>query len=251
MDQLSEENPLNLNKTEIMKIEAFYQMTYGLYVVSSCGDGKLNGYVSTAVFQVTAEPPQIAIACNKDNFTAGLIRQSQVFAISVLQRDAKAEIIRKFGYSTGSGIEKFTGLAYRIGRTGAPILLEDAVAWFECEVVQTFDVGTHLLFIGHIVDSDLADDQKEPLTYSYYRDVKRGRAPEKAPTYLPEKETEMTEDQSGENILYDCPNCGYIYDPAKGDIFADIPPGTPFKDLPDDWICPICGTEKQEFYTKD
>ncbi len=44
-----------------------------------------------------------------------------------------------------------------------------------------------------------------------------------------------------------CEDCGYIYDPAEGDPEADIPPGTPFEDLPDDWVCPICGAPKKAF----
>ena len=46
---------------------------------------------------------------------------------------------------------------------------------------------------------------------------------------------------------YQCPTCDYIYDPALGDPESDIPLGTPFEDLPDDWICPDCSEEKSEF----
>lgn len=46
---------------------------------------------------------------------------------------------------------------------------------------------------------------------------------------------------------YECTPCGYIYDPAEGDDEGNIPPGTAFEDLPDDWTCPICGVGKDEF----
>ncbi len=46
---------------------------------------------------------------------------------------------------------------------------------------------------------------------------------------------------------YECTVCGYIYDPALGDPDSDIPPGTSFKDLPDDWYCPDCGAGKDMF----
>ena len=46
---------------------------------------------------------------------------------------------------------------------------------------------------------------------------------------------------------YRCTVCGYIYDPKVGDPDGDIPPGTAFKDLPDDWYCPVCGAAKTEF----
>jgi len=46
---------------------------------------------------------------------------------------------------------------------------------------------------------------------------------------------------------YECTVCGYIYDPELGDPEADIPPGTPFEQLPDEWLCPLCGVGKEEF----
>lgn len=46
---------------------------------------------------------------------------------------------------------------------------------------------------------------------------------------------------------YLCVDCGYIYDPAIGDPDEDIAPGTPFEDLPDDWVCPVCGEDKTHF----
>ncbi|MBN1163953.1 MAG: rubredoxin [Candidatus Krumholzibacteriota bacterium] len=44
-----------------------------------------------------------------------------------------------------------------------------------------------------------------------------------------------------------CLVCGYIYDPVEGDPDGDVDPGTPFEDLPDDWVCPDCGAGKEEF----
>ncbi len=46
---------------------------------------------------------------------------------------------------------------------------------------------------------------------------------------------------------YVCNVCGYVYDPAVGDPDGNIPPGTPFEELPDGWTCPICGSGKEEF----
>lgn len=49
---------------------------------------------------------------------------------------------------------------------------------------------------------------------------------------------------------YTCSICGYVYDPAVGDTYTGIPPGTSFEDLPDDWTCPLCGAGKSEFEKK-
>lgn len=47
---------------------------------------------------------------------------------------------------------------------------------------------------------------------------------------------------------YKCAVCGYIYDPAEGDPVGGIAPGTPFNELPDDYLCPVCSAGKDEFF---
>jgi flavin reductase (DIM6/NTAB) family NADH-FMN oxidoreductase RutF/rubredoxin len=233
-----------------MNIEAYFKVTYGLYVVSTCYENKKNGYVSNTVFQVTAEPARFAIACSKNNLTADLIRKSGVFAVSVLKKDARAEIIGTFGYRTGKDIEKFREFKCISGKLGCPILLDDVLAWFECEVDQTVDTGSHLLFIGKVIDNDMLDATGEPLTYAYYRDVKKGKAPKNAPTYLDPVKLKQVIPTPVYQTYY-CPSCGYIYDPAVGDPEHGFPPGTLFEDLPSDWVCPVCGTEKIDFVKKE
>jgi len=51
----------------------------------------------------------------------------------------------------------------------------------------------------------------------------------------------------GDMDKYECTVCGYIYDPEKGDQDSGIEPGTAFEDLPDDWVCPVCGASKDAF----
>jgi len=167
-----------------MNIEAFFKLTYGLYIVSSSHQGKKNGFIANSVFQVTSEPAQIAVVCHKNNFTANLIQESKVFSVSVLQKDVKPKLIGMFGYKTGKNEDKFTNVNHITGESGVPIVIEDTLAWFECELIQTFDVGTHTIFIGRIIHNALLNDDKDPLTYAYYRDIKKGKAPKNAPTYL-------------------------------------------------------------------
>jgi rubredoxin len=50
---------------------------------------------------------------------------------------------------------------------------------------------------------------------------------------------------------YECSVCGYIYDPQEGDADSGVPAGTAFENLPEDWVCPICGAEKSEFHPVD
>ncbi|UCE05953.1 MAG: rubredoxin [bacterium] len=50
---------------------------------------------------------------------------------------------------------------------------------------------------------------------------------------------------------YVCLVCGYVYDPAEGDPDNDVAPGTKFEDIPDDWVCPVCGAGKDQFEETD
>jgi rubredoxin len=48
-------------------------------------------------------------------------------------------------------------------------------------------------------------------------------------------------------LKYQCAICGHVYDPAVGDPESDVPPGTPFEELLDSWVCPDCGASKADF----
>ncbi|MEX0596353.1 MAG: flavin reductase [Candidatus Paceibacterota bacterium] len=229
-----------------MNIESFFKISYGLYVVTSKSGSKLNGYISNTVFQVTADPAQFAISCSKNNFTNNMIAESKAFSFSVLEKDTGPNIIGAFGYRSGKDTEKFADVKFKTGQTGVPILLDNTIAWFECRVVNSFDVGSHILYIGQLVDYELCMADRDPLTYTYYREVKKGKAPKNAPTFIDEnKQKADSEEKKAEK--YYCPACGYVYDPAMGDPDGGIAPRTRFEEIPDNWVCPVCGTEKGDF----
>ncbi len=237
-----------------MNPEIFYSLSYGLYLVTARYAEKKNGYVANTVFQVTAEPAQVAISCNKDNLTASMIAGSGYFGVSVLAQDASKTLIGRFGYRSGKEIDKFEETAFIETPENIPVVTEDCVAWFTCKVVQTVDTGSHLLFIGEILTGDVIDAHQQPLTYDYYRKNRHGRSPKNAPTYIkPEKENEVVEiqkEQASKTVAgqkWICTVCDHIYDPAEGDPEAGVAPGTPFESLPDNWVCPVCGAEKADF----
>jgi ferric-chelate reductase [NAD(P)H] len=95
-------------------------------------------------------------------------------------------LIGRFGFMSGRDLNKFEGISYKIGKTGAPIVLDESVAYMEFIVTSTLDVGTHTIFVGELVDAELLSDE-EVMTYDYYHRVKRGVSPEKAPTYMRER----------------------------------------------------------------
>jgi len=232
-------------------------MTYGLYLISSIHGEQISGYVANTAFQVTAEPPQIAISCHKDNISATVIEKSGVFSISVLEKETDAGLIGLFGYQSGNEDEKFERVNYKFGTTGVPIILTHSIAYFECKVVDKFDVGSHYLFIGEVVEGELLEAPKEPLTYDYFRNEMKLAAPERAPTYIDKSKIQNKETDPNKEIQADtgsnfiCPICAYVYEPALGDETQNIPPGTSFADLPDDWICPICAAAKSIFISEN
>jgi flavin reductase (DIM6/NTAB) family NADH-FMN oxidoreductase RutF/rubredoxin len=222
----------------MINYEALYKISYGLYIVSSGNKTRGNGYISNTVFQVSSNPPCFAACSNKNNFTTGLIINSGCFSVSVLQKDTSADIFGRFGYKSGRDFNKLEGLQIKYGETGTPIVLNDSIAFFECKVIQTVDVGTHLMFIGELVQSEIINYVSEPITYLYYRQVKKGIAPENAPTYIDKSKLEPKVPKTDLN-KFQCQECGYIYDEASED--------KKFFDLPDDWICPVCGSAKVDF----
>jgi len=221
-----------------MNFEALFRISYGIYIVSSGDKIHGNGFISNTVFQVTSEPAQFAACCNKNNFTADMIREKGAFAVSVLHKEADPKLYGRFGYKSGRDMNKMEGMQVKYGETGVPVILNDSVAFLECKVVQAVDAGTHWIFIGKLVQAELLDDTKEPMTYQYYRQVKKGIAPKNAPTYIDKSKLEAS-GQNGVLKKYKCTACGYIYDEARESIR--------FADLPDNWVCPVCGSEKSDF----
>ena len=66
-----------------MNIKALYKISYGVYVVTSKKDSRLNGQIANTVFQVTSEPPTIAVRINKNNLTHEFIGESKVFLFAI------------------------------------------------------------------------------------------------------------------------------------------------------------------------
>ena len=169
-----------------MNTKTLHKLSYGLYVVTSTRDGRLNGQIANTVIQVTSEPPTIAVSINRSNLTWEFIRESRVFAASVLCEATPMIFIGRFGFKTGRDIDKFDGVNYKIGETGTPVVLENAVAYLEARVSQELDVGTHTIFIGEVVNAEVISEGV-CMTYEYYHQVKGGKTPRKAATYIEEQ----------------------------------------------------------------
>ena len=218
----------------MINIEALYNITYGLYIISAGNKEKGNGYIANTVFQITSDPIKFAISCNKDNYTEELIEKHKSFAVSVLHKEAKPETFRNFGFKSGKESNKLEGINVKYGKTGAPIILDDSIAYFEFKLKEKIDQGSHWLFIGELVDAQIIDKTFEPMTYAFYKTDRKGVAPKNAPTYIKKENT-----SNNTSKKYKCTVCGHIYDDGIEAI--------KFTELPDDWMCPTCGVTKENF----
>jgi len=223
-----------------MDLKALHSISYGLYVITSKNGGHINGQIANTVFQISNDPPTIAVSINHENLTNAFIKKSGLFAVSVLSQEAPLSLIGQFGFKSGRDVDKFMGVNYRTTLKGLPYPVDDILAFIEARVIQTVDAGTHNIFVGEITQAEVLK-RGNPMTYAYYHQVKKGSTPPSAPTHIKENERRNGMD------IYECTICGYKYDPADGDQENDIEPGTPFEELPDDWVCPVCGAGKDAF----
>jgi flavin reductase (DIM6/NTAB) family NADH-FMN oxidoreductase RutF/rubredoxin len=230
----------------LMALNGLYKISYGVYVVTSGKEGRCNGQIANTVVQVSSQPATVAVSINKQNFTHEFIKQSGVFAVSVLSKDAPLSFIGNFGFKCGREFDKFAGMTYIVGETGTRIVLNHAVAYFEAKVVNEIDVKTHTVFVGEIVAAKLLNDET-PMTYDFYHQIKRGTTPKSAPTFIQAE----TKEEIKDNSKYVCRVCGYVYDPILGDPDSGIQPGTSFEKLPENWVCPICKAAKIQFDRKN
>ena len=219
-----------------------------MYIVCAAKDGKLNGQIVNTVFQITSEPPTVSVSINKQNLTHEYIQAGKAFTVSILPEETPMPFIGLFGFKSGRDIDKLAAVKHKMGVTGAPIVLDNTISYLECEVVGSMDVGTHTIFIGKIVDAVVLR-QGTPMTYEYYHRMKGGKAPKTAPTYVKEENAAETqaEKTGGTMAKYVCTICGYVYDPEQGDPASGVKPGTSFENVPDSWVCPICGAPKTAF----
>lgn len=201
------------------------KLSYGLYIVTTWVDGKPTGCVANCAMQITAIPASFAISINHDNFTAECIRKTGKFAICILAEDSDPSLIGAFGFKSGRDTDKFANVGYTV-ESRLPII-NDSCGFIACDVINTMESETHTVFLGAQVAAEQYGDRK-PMTYDYYHNVIKGKSPETAPTYRPE-----TAD-SAQNAprKFKCEICGFVY---EGD------------ELPEDYVCPICGVGPEHF----
>ena len=151
-------------------VNAFGKMTYGIYVLTSCHQEVINAMIASWVSQVSYAPPQIMAAVHTRRYSHQLVEKGRSFALHVLAKSQKELLPRFKGRDPEA---KFSGLNWKAGKTGCPIL-NDCLAYLECELETHYRPGNHTLFIGRVIDAGVAAEGP-PLTTGEYEGIYLGR----------------------------------------------------------------------------
>lgn len=197
----------------------FRDVSYGMYVVTT----QNAGCIINTMTQITSENPIISISLNKNNYTNEQIKKEKKFAVSIISEKTNPNLISVFGFSSSKENNKFENFEYE-EINNIKVLKEQTIGYLICEVVDIIDCETHDIFLGRVIDAKKENDNI-PMTYKYYHEVVKGKAPKNAPTYIEEKV---------EDDVYVCDVCGYQH---KGKV-------------PEGFICPICGVDHTHFKKK-
>lgn len=165
-----------------MNLDALFQLTYGLYLITARHAERAGGCMANTLTQVTAEPPQLCVALSKQNYTTELILRSGQFCATVLNQSVDRDVIGTFGFRSGREWDKFASFATQRDSFGIPYLPDVSSAQFSCRVVHTLDLDTHLLFVGQLEYAQRLSDVPV-LTYTDYRQIRHGTTPQNAPSY--------------------------------------------------------------------
>lgn len=200
-----------------MNKKAMYNLTYGLFVLTTRIGDKDNGCIINTAGQVTSTPNRISITVNKENLTHDMIRYSGVFNLSVLSEKAGFDVFRHFGFQSGRAGDKFDGYAAcKRSANGLSYITEGTNAFISAKVEQTIDLGTHTMFIASVEDMEVLSADASA-TYAYYQSSIKPK---------PEK------NQAPGKTEWRCTVCGYVYEGEE---------------LPPDYICPLCKHPASDF----
>jgi len=153
------------DKTDYDKLRrrVLWTLPYGLYVVGSRATDRRNAMTLNWVTQLAFDPKLIGIGVEQSAHTHELISAGRVFSLNTVAREDRA-IVRKFTkpVEVDETAGTLNGFAFHDGATGAPIL-DQAVAYLDCEVRQSLDLGHHTLFLGEVVDAGFQRDEDTPV----------------------------------------------------------------------------------------
>lgn len=200
-----------------MDKKAMYNLSYGLFVLTSAREGKDNGCIINTAIQVTGDPDRISIAVNKANYTQEIVKESGRFNISILSEEAGFELFKRFGFQSGREVDKFADLLdLKRSANGLYYITAGTNAYLSATVEQTLDLGSHTLFIASVDDMEVLSSIPSA-TYAYYQSHIKPKPARQASTG---------------KTAWRCTVCGYVYEGGE---------------LPADFICPLCKHPASDF----
>lgn len=138
--------------------KVMWQIPNALCLVGSRAGDEWNGMTQSWVSQVSMSPVLVAISVDSSAVTNRLIRDGGSFTVNLWDQ-SDTRVFVKFSKPAKKDGDTLNGRPVREGKTGAPIFTE-AVAFIDCSVVTTVDLGSHDLFIGEVVDAGFHDDRE-------------------------------------------------------------------------------------------
>ena len=200
-----------------MDNKALYNLSYGVFMLSTKAGDITNGCITNTCMQVANTPTRVAISVINANYTCELIKKSGVFALSMLDQTCTFETIKHLGYQSGRDVDKFADIQLPADGNGIPYMGWQACAVLSCKVVSSQDLGSHTLFIAEVEDAKVLNENS-PLTYADYQSKVKPKPEAKA------KDKKI--------VGWRCKICNYVYEGSE---------------LPADFNCPICGHGPEDF----
>jgi flavin reductase (DIM6/NTAB) family NADH-FMN oxidoreductase RutF len=147
-----------------LRRRVLWTMPSGLYLLGSTDKGeRRNGMTLNWATQVSFAPKLLAVSIELGALTHELVSEGRAFSLNIIDREDRA-IVRKFTKPVDVDLAAHTlnGFPYHDGLSGAPIL-DQAVAYLDCEVRESVTVGEHTLFLGEIVDAGFQKPEDTPV----------------------------------------------------------------------------------------
>ena len=147
----------------------FRQLTLGVYVVGVAQGERRNAFTAAWITQVSFDPLLLALSINPRIASYQLLHESGAFVVSVLKAD-QLDLARHFGIPSPGSPDKLAAVRWQPGRNGAPIL-QEGLAYFDCEMTARMRTGDHELVIGRVMDGRILDAAASPLLYQTTGDL--------------------------------------------------------------------------------
>lgn len=134
-----------------------WKIPNALVLIGSRSGDERNGMTASWITQLSMEPVLIGVGIDNEAVTHRLIAEGGSFTVNLWSSDDTRVFVKFSKPATDDG-NALNGRPVRVATTGAPVF-EEAIAWMDCEVRHTLDLGTHTLFVGEVVAAAIADDE--------------------------------------------------------------------------------------------